>query len=284
MLKHNDRCTGLDFMEVTLSYVALQGCYNIDSAKLFNLLLAADTWRNTCRSHLLLLHQCQKEPFFCPVSQQVHHLRETHVRGVCRSIKLTSVRDTSVDFGIPNFGQLFRTQIEDNWVHESSLLVLRYDQNVLIHSIFIKLHNGLLYYRLPFHCPTSVECLGLDCKVEYTDTNQGIMPESHDIWVQYTNSDLDNTFEGRVPSFPVSYLSWTPSNRILQFQERLPVGKTISAFSNRWKNTQQWILHSQPQEYAVVIPTKYNDQHGWADCVDRFIRVVKQTDKNIMHL
>jgi len=32
----------------------------------------------------------------------------------------------------------------------------------------------------------------------------------------------------------------------------------------------------------VVIPTKYKDPHGWADCVDGFIRVVKQTDK--MHI
>jgi hypothetical protein len=31
----------------------------------------------------------------------------------------------------------------------------------------------------------------------------------------------------------------------------------------------------------VVIPTKYKDQHGWADCVDRFIQVDKQTD--ILH-
>jgi hypothetical protein len=44
-------------------------------------------------------------------------------------------------------------------------------------------------------------------------------------------------------------------------------------------NTQQWILCPEPQEYAVVIPTKYNDVHGWADCVDRFIRVFKQTNK-----
>jgi hypothetical protein len=31
-----------------------------------------------------------------------------------------------------------------------------------------------------------------------------------------------------------------------------------------------------------VIPTKYNDLDGWADCDDGFIRVVKQTDK--MHI
>jgi len=29
----------------------------------------------------------------------------------------------------------------------------------------------------------------------------------------------------------------------------------------------------------VVIPTKCKDPHGWADCVDRFIWVVKQTDQ-----
>jgi len=40
MLKHNDRCTGLDYMEETLSYLALQGWYDIDSAKVFNLLSA----------------------------------------------------------------------------------------------------------------------------------------------------------------------------------------------------------------------------------------------------
>jgi hypothetical protein len=79
-------------------------------------------------------------------------------------------------------------------------LVLGYDQNVLIHSVCIELQNGLLYYCQPFHCPTSVEHLGLDCNVEYTDSNQAIMQESHNIWVQYTDSDLDNTFQGRVPS------------------------------------------------------------------------------------
>jgi len=145
MLKHHDQCTGLDYMEETLSYLALQGWYDIDSVKVFNLLSAADRRRNTRRAHLLRLHHCQKEPFFCPVSQQVPHLRETHVCGVCRSIKLTSLRDASVDFGIPNFGQLFRTQIEDNRGHEVSGLVLGYDQNILIDSVFIKLQNGLLY-------------------------------------------------------------------------------------------------------------------------------------------
>jgi hypothetical protein len=32
----------------------------------------------------------------------------------------------------------------------------------------------------------------------------------------------------------------------------------------------------------VMIPTKYKDPYGWADYVDRFIRVVKHTDK--MHI
>jgi len=44
MLKHNDRCTGLHYMEETLLYLALQGWYDSDSAKVFNLLSAADKW------------------------------------------------------------------------------------------------------------------------------------------------------------------------------------------------------------------------------------------------
>jgi hypothetical protein len=43
--------------------------------------------------------------------------------------------------------------------------------------------------------------------------------------------------------------------------------------------TQQWVLHPQAHEYAVVIPTKFKDIHDWADSVDGFIRVVKQTNK-----
>jgi len=282
-LKHNDPCTGLDYLEETVSYLAHQGWYDIEWAKVFNILSAADERRNTRRAHLFQLHHHQNEPFFRPVSQQVHHLIDTHVCGLYTSIESTSLRNASVDFGLPNFGQLFCTHIEDDWGHEVRGRVLEYDQNVLMDSECIQLQNGLLYYHQPFHCPTSVERLGLDCKIDYTDANQGIMHESHNIWVQYVESDLDsNTFQGRVPSFPVLYFSWTPLNQILQFLEHLPAGKSISTFSKTCKKTQQWILRPQPQEYAVVIPTKYKDPHGWADCVDGFIRVVKQTDN--MHI
>jgi len=165
-------------------------------------------------------------------------LRETHVCAVCRRIKLTSLRDASEDFGIPNFGQLFHARIEEDWGHEVCGLVLGYDQYALIDSLFIQLQNGLFYYHQPFHCPTSVEHLGLDCKIEYTNANQGIMPESHNIWVPYMDSDLDNTCQGRVPSLPVLYYSWTPLNQILQFQENLRAGKRILTFSKRCKKTQ----------------------------------------------
>ena len=124
MLKHNDQCTGLDCMEETLSYLALHGWYDIDSAKVFNLLCATDKRRSTRRADLLCLQTIEDEPIIRPVSQQVYHLRETHVCGVCRSIKLTSLRDASEDFEIPIIGQLFRAQIEEDWGHKVSGLVL----------------------------------------------------------------------------------------------------------------------------------------------------------------
>jgi hypothetical protein len=61
----------------------------------------------------------------------------------------------------------------------------------------------MVYYRQPYHNLTSVERLELDCKVEYTNANQGIMSEAHNIWVQYMQSeanDLDNTAQGRIRS------------------------------------------------------------------------------------
>jgi len=45
------------------------------------------------------------------------------------------------------------------------------------------------------------------------------------------------------------------------------------------------MLCPQAEEYAVVIPTQYNDPHGWADFVNRFIQVVRQTVKmHIVHV
>jgi len=54
------------------------------------------------------------------------------VHSVCRSTKLTLLKDILVDVGIPNIGQLFCAQIEQDWGHKVSGLVLNYDQNVLI--------------------------------------------------------------------------------------------------------------------------------------------------------
>ena len=102
MFKHNDRSTGFDNMEETISYHALQGWYNNAAAKVFNLLFASDEWRNTCRVYLSCLQQSQDERLFRPVSPRVHRVRHTDVCGVCRSIKLTSLRDASEDLRIPN--------------------------------------------------------------------------------------------------------------------------------------------------------------------------------------
>jgi len=44
-------------------------------------------------------------------------------------------------------------------------------------------------------------------------------------------------------------------------------------------NTQQWVSCPQAHQYAVVTPTKYQDPDSWANCVEGFIHVVKQTDR-----
>jgi hypothetical protein len=42
MLKHTDQCTSLNYMVKTLSYLALQGWNDTDSANVFHLLSAPD--------------------------------------------------------------------------------------------------------------------------------------------------------------------------------------------------------------------------------------------------
>jgi hypothetical protein len=57
--------------------------------------------------------------------------------GRYRRIKLSSLSGASDNSGIPNFRQLFRIHIEEDWAHKVRGLVLGYDQNVLLLSIFI---------------------------------------------------------------------------------------------------------------------------------------------------
>jgi hypothetical protein len=150
---------------------------------------------------------------------------------VCRSIKLTSLRDASEDFEVLNIGPPFCNEIEEDWGHKVCGLVLGYDQNVHIANTLIKLQNGLLYNCQPCHNPTSVELLGLDCKIEYTNANQGILPAAYNIWVHNTKSeenDFDTTIQGGIPAVPVFYFRWTLQNQIIQFQTCLPAGKPIS--------------------------------------------------------
>jgi hypothetical protein len=53
---------------------------------------------------------------------------------VRRSIKLTSLSVASEYFGISNCGELFGMQIEQDWGHKVSGLMLKYDQHVLLES------------------------------------------------------------------------------------------------------------------------------------------------------
>jgi hypothetical protein len=80
-----------------------------------------------------------------------------HIGGVGRIINSFTLRDVSDNIGIPTFGRLFRTQAEENCRLKFCTLVVGYNQNVLIDSIFIAAQNGLLYYREQFHNPTSAE-------------------------------------------------------------------------------------------------------------------------------
>jgi len=67
-----------------------------------------------------------------------------------------------------------------------------------------------------------------------------------------------------------------------QVLKRMPAGTTLSTIYKRCQKTPQWISHSQPQQDAVVTPIMYIDQHGWADCVDGFIWLVKYPE--MMHI
>jgi hypothetical protein len=149
-------------MEETISYVDLQGWYDTDSVTVFKLPPTADPQLNTPWASLWFLQHCQDYSLFSIDSPWVNHFWQTHVRTVCPSIKLTSLRDAWDYFGIPTLRQLFLLNIVEDWRQNGSGLVLRYDQNVLCHSICIKLHNRLSYNHQTFHCPTSVARLQLD--------------------------------------------------------------------------------------------------------------------------
>lgn len=52
MHMHRNQYSSLDCTKETLTYLVLRSWYKIDSATVFNILLAANKWRNTCTVHL----------------------------------------------------------------------------------------------------------------------------------------------------------------------------------------------------------------------------------------
>ena len=134
-------------------------------------------------------------------------------------MQLISLKDASVDFTILDIEQWFNVPLEVIWAHSYGEQVLGYDQNILRDGILITLQNVLLYYSSPCHCPIFVECLEVDCKIEYTNAIQGIQPECCNIWVQWAQWEenlLNNTVQGQISTLQVLYFSWTPPNQILQ--------------------------------------------------------------------
>jgi len=208
-----------------LSHLAFQGWYTIDSANNFTVLSATDRWWNSRYAHLSILQHCLHELLYHSISQQAKYMTETHVCGWYSSIKLTAIWDATEDFVISIIGQRFHIRIGDDLGHDICWLVFGYTHNVPLDHMFIGLFKRLLYYCQTFYGSTSVECLGLDCNVEYTNANQGIIYEYHNIWVQYMESDLDNNFHCHVLCFPMVYCSWPLPYQILEFRSAYPPQK-----------------------------------------------------------
>jgi hypothetical protein len=80
MLTHNEQYTSTNNIEETLSHLALQGWYDIDSTIIVNQLSATFKLGNTHTAHPFRIQHCQEEQFFRAIAQQVHRLRETQVR------------------------------------------------------------------------------------------------------------------------------------------------------------------------------------------------------------
>jgi len=75
IIKHNDQCTRLDYIEETLSYLALQGWYDIDSAKIFNILPTTDKQQSSWGADPFHLQTIQNEALIWCLSQWVYLLR-----------------------------------------------------------------------------------------------------------------------------------------------------------------------------------------------------------------
>jgi hypothetical protein len=86
------------------------------------------------------------------------------------------------------------------------------------------------------------------------------------------------------PEFPVCciLLYWTAVNQIQQIEMHYPAGNMIWSLSNRHRLTHHCILQPKFDEYGVAVRMKYKHPAGRADCIDRFIRVVKPTE--MMHI
>jgi len=159
-----------------------------------------------------------------------------------------------------------------DWGLQVNRLLLSHYENVLQENLIIQFQNCQFHCYQPFERANSVYYLGLEFIVEYTNGNQGIMPESHNNRVQCMPSKenhLHNIFKLSVPACPGINFRSIPWNLTFHLQESLSARNMISTYSRRFKKTQWCVLSAQTWQYEVVIITTYKDSYGWANCVKK---------------
>lgn len=157
--RHNDKCSSVNYIPEILSYHALHGWYNVDPRSFVILLSATNKHQSIHIAALFCRKPCQCKPIVNRTSYSVHHLRDFTICLIYSNIKVVSLWNESYNSQMATWSSYF----DSSWTYlgnDVSGLILWYDQNEVIGSIFIHPQNGPLDCHYPFYNLASMTYLG----------------------------------------------------------------------------------------------------------------------------
>ena len=282
VLRHNDRHTSLDYMHLNLRWLALNGWYTGDSARVLGLLTVEESKLLTRRARKKRAELQQPEPAVKPSLRPPCAFSYSAICAPSQMFKPLPIGDASSVFRIPTLAVLLRMYLNAQWGRDAVHLIWGAGDDFK-RQVIINVHNKVRARGRTFHNPENIDQTLLDCTLIPDLTVSQYKRPPQVVWNRVAENDSDDGLRGRRPAFPLLYFTFTPPLVALSIRDLISrCGGELVLHSHYIPSQKESVLRPSPMQLAVVVGTTFKHRLGHPEEVDGFIRVVRASAPHIV--
>ena len=279
ILAHNDRHTALDYMHMTLRWLALKGWYDKDTATTLNLINASEKRRCTRHAQQNRILAGEPEPFFRPNLPPSQPYQLSSICARSPVFKRMSVAQAAVFFDIPTLPTLVRHHLNQIWGHDAVGLLWGAGDDFK-HEVEVLPYNKVRFYANRFHTPLDHARGLLDCSVQ--NVSGCIYKRPPQVVWERLDGNTSDGLRGRRPAFPLLYFSFSPPLKVLDIQDVIrKSGGSLKLFSKFIPSLRAFVARPSALGLAAAVGTGFQHRLGNPEVVDGYIRVIKAAGPHV---